>query len=183
MNRMLFLTVLAGIILAGSVSVLYLSARSVIPRLPFLSPSPRQGGATPTSGQEQAGQVKFETLGKAQTSEHQEERNYVISTGEEWGKLWDKITGPTAKASPVPVDFEKETVLAVFQGQKGSAGYVIEITKIIKVDNNLEVFVTKTSPGKSCLTAAVITAPYHIVKIEKFGGEVKFIQEQKVIDC
>lgn len=170
MNRKLFLTVLAGIILVGSVSVLYLSARSVVPKPPFLTPP----------GQEQGGQVKFETLGKAQTSEHQEERNYVVNNVEQWRELWDKITGPSGR---VPVDFQGETVLAVFQGQRGSAGYVIEITKIVKVDNSLEVFVTETSPGSSCLTAQVITAPYHIVKIEKFTGEVRFNQEQKVTDC
>lgn len=191
MNRALLLTILAGVILVGSVSVLYLSARSVLPelpKLPFLTPSPPAGqgrpvDAIPTSGKEQGSQVKFETLGKAQTSEHQEEKNYVVNTGEEWSKLWGKITGPTARAMPVPVDFEKETVIAVFQGQRSSAGYTIEVTKILQVNGKLEVFVTETSPGDSCVTAQVITAPYHLVKIQRFTDGVKFNVEEVVRAC
>lgn len=191
MNRTLILTVLAGVILASSVSVLYLSAKSVLPelpKLPFITPSPPAGqgrplGEAPTSGQQQGSEVKFDTLGKAQTSEHGEKENYVVNSQEEWRQLWDKITGPTARAMPVPVNFDKETVVAVFQGQKGSAGYTIEVTKILQANGTLEVFITGTSPGKNCLTAAVITAPYHIIKVEKFTREVKFTQEQKVTDC
>lgn len=168
MNKILTLTALATVVLVSSL-VAYFSVTK--------SPSPTP--SIPADKEE----IKFETVSKQQVSDHSQKQNYVINSSQEWEQLWDKITSPTAQAFPTPLDFEKETVVAVFQGLRSSAGYAIEVTRIVRVSNTIEVFVTQTSPGKSCLTAQVITTPYHLVKIEKFTGDIKFITQENIHEC
>ena len=61
----------------------------------------------------------------------------------------------------------QRTVLAVFFGLKGSAGYAINVTQVTSGKSGITVSVLMTVPEPSCFYAAIVTAPYHMVDIAK----------------
>ena len=65
------------------------------------------------------------------------------------------------------VDFSKQTVVAVFAGQKSTGGYSIKITSVIVEDKKLLVKYHETEPEKGKVTSQVLTAPAHIIKLDK----------------
>ena len=65
------------------------------------------------------------------------------------------------------VDFKKKNVLVLYQGQKNSGGYEIDIESL---SNNKESIVVKkkeTGPKKGEMATTVITSPYCIALIPK----------------
>ncbi len=116
-------------------------------------------------------ELKFETIEKKDFSRNQEQKNYVIKNRQEWSGLWFKM-GYT-RFAPI-VDFTKDMVIAVFQGEKSSGGYDVEINKIIENENTIEVSVIETSPARGCNVTMAFTSPYHIVKIQKSNRDVVF---------
>jgi hypothetical protein len=102
----------------------------------------------------------------------------------DWSELWKKLqsTSPNTGPSLSDIDFDEYMVIAVFQGWQSSGGYSIEVTKIIEKRDAIEVFVTETSPGPHVAVPAVITHPYHIIKVQKVDKEVCFRVEHVVVD-
>jgi len=98
----------------------------------------------------------------------------VIRKADEWKKLWAKTHGNVTPPPAVPeVDFDKNMVLAVYQGQKGSGGYDVKIVKVVKGNKGVTAQVKETAPGKDDIVLTVITSPYHIVVVPK-AEDVKF---------
>lgn len=94
----------------------------------------------------------------------------VIDDFVEWAALWDEHTAILSRRPPIPdVDFEKETVIAYFVGEKPSSGYGVEITAIeLQGDpKNQELVVTIKEYTPARLSSDVITQPYHIVRVPK----------------
>jgi len=119
--------------------------------------------------------VQFQTISKGSFNSLQEKSEYVIKNNEDWKNLWHKINSFNKPESNLPgIDFNKSIIIAVFQGQKNTGGYNIEIKKIIERKNYIEVQVKENnSSGRFIIEA--ITSPYHIVKINRLGKEIKFI--------
>ena len=110
--------------------------------------------------------------------------NLVISTQEEFLKIWDQAFAYYMNKETAPsIDFEKNVVLLVALGQKTSGGHTIKVSSVVETKDSTIVNILKTSPGKSCMTAEVITYPYQIVQIEKPIKNIQFSAIEKVIDC
>lgn len=125
-------------------------------------------------------EVAFTELKKGAFNAIEREQQRVIRATEEWADLWNEMF-PTEMITPVP--FEDKMILAVFMGSVGSAGRGVQIIKILEKENLLEVYVQEELPGRGCVSAAVITQPYHIIQLRRIDKEVKFIFEEKVRDC
>lgn len=100
--------------------------------------------------------------------------NLVIKDQAEWNKLLLKINILTAANSILPdidVDFTKYQIIAVIDEVRNYGGYSIDITRITQTDNEIFVKVEHLKPGG---INAVITQPYHIVKIAKSEKKVAF---------
>ena len=116
-------------------------------------------------------QVTFTTLAQGATSQIEEPRTAAIRTSHEWAKLWTEH-GRIEKRPEI--DFAGATVLAVFLGTRPTAGYGVEITRIEKEGAGLVVTYRERAPGPDERTAQVLTAPFHIVRIEAHTGPVRF---------
>ncbi|MDP2696210.1 MAG: protease complex subunit PrcB family protein [bacterium] len=121
------------------------------------------------------GDIEFETVVLAAgNGSYNDKKNYVITNDDDWENL-----GQTAE-----IDFNSDIVIAAFQGEKASSGYAIEIKEIlVTTENTVEVWVLEIIPGPTCITASVITSPYHIVKIPKTNKEIVFDMWEFVTDC
>ena len=96
----------------------------------------------------------------------------VVSDAASFDTLWLQHNGSSQQKPEV--DFDKETVLAVFSGQKKTGGYQIEITKISQSGSTLNVSYKETSPASSDLTSQVLTSPAHMVKISLSKSQNNF---------
>jgi PrcB C-terminal/Prokaryotic membrane lipoprotein lipid attachment site len=100
--------------------------------------------------------------------------NLVIKDQEEWSKLLLKINILTTANSIMPdidVDFTKYQVIAVIDEVHNYGGYSIDITKITQTNDAIFVKVEHLKPGG---INAVLTQPYHIVKIARSEKKVVF---------
>lgn len=125
--------------------------------------------------------LSFETIDKRFYSGHTEEKKYVITETKDWSNLWSRVKSTSYPKPQLPsIDFTKEIVIAVFQGEKNTGGYEIEITKIVENKRDLTVHVKEVSPGPKGSVSQAFTQPYHIIKLQKTGKKVKFIVNKKV---
>lgn len=65
------------------------------------------------------------------------------------------------------VDFKKKNVLVLYQGQKNSGGYQIDIESLKNENNTILVKKKEIAPKKGEMTTSVITSPYCIALIPK----------------
>jgi len=102
----------------------------------------------------------------------------AFKTGSEWLGFLSKYSALKMRNPDlVNVNFEKQMVIAVFSGQKPTAGYSVRIIGQKETGDRLEVYYTETSPAKGTMTAQVITYPYHIRIIEKTDKAIVFIKQ------
>jgi len=116
--------------------------------------------------------VPFTTVDRGQQSNIDEPRQAVVRTPAEWAKLWAQHAGE-GRDKP-PMDFTKSTVIGVFMGSRPTGGYAIEITSIEKDGNELTVTYKETSPPPGAMLSQALTLPYHLVKIDRHPGPIKF---------
>lgn len=111
--------------------------------------------------------------------------NFVIRTKSEFDTLVSKInTNSILTESQInSVDFSKQMVIAVFQGEKGSGGYLIEIKNITELDDEIKVEISETAPGPNCINTSNITSPLHILTYKSSNKKVNFVTETTTRDC
>lgn len=104
---------------------------------------------------------------------HTTPEQLVFRNKEEMQKVWEHDGG---KADQMPkVDFEKETVVAVFAGEK-TAGSSVKIELIAQGDGDdrLIVLYSVAAPEKEVKDAKK-TCPSQVAVIKKFAGEINFL--------
>ncbi|MDD2657608.1 MAG: protease complex subunit PrcB family protein [Candidatus Pacebacteria bacterium] len=114
-----------------------------------------------TENQPAAVVVPFTEVARGSSSTVTKRVNYFITTAEGLNKLWKMID---AEGAPPKVDFKNEAVVAVFAGQKPTAGYAIQVSKVEDSGTRL-VSITLAEPSESCMVAQSLTAPYEIVTL------------------
>jgi hypothetical protein len=121
-------------------------------------------------------QVSFDTVLKGNRSGVREHLEAVARNQADWKALWQKhvSTEPNSPALPA-IDFSRETVIAVFLGEKPTGGHDIEITGVEQRDGSLVVSFVERSPQPGSVVTQAFTQPFHIVKVAAQGsGTVSF---------
>lgn len=112
--------------------------------------------------------LKPRTIDRGQQSGHQSASNQVIQTQDAWVKLWQlHRPGKQGEGTLPKVDFEKETVLAVFDGTRNTGGFAVEIQSVREMAGKLTVQVLRTRPSADGALIQVLTSPFHLVAIPK----------------
>ncbi len=98
--------------------------------------------------------------------------NYRIRNEDEFASLWLALHSDDSMPVPV-VDFEAHDVLAVFEGERPSAGYDISIVSVMdQGDGTLAVTILHEEPGATCITNSVITSPFELVVVPKLDLKI-----------
>ncbi|MCX6787551.1 MAG: protease complex subunit PrcB family protein [Candidatus Kaiserbacteria bacterium] len=87
--------------------------------------------------------------------------NYSITSADQLSKLWKMID---ATSTPPVVDFKTQMVIAVFAGQKPTAGYAISVSKITDTESRMVSVMLASSEG-ACSTKKSTIAPYEVVVV------------------
>jgi protease stability complex PrcB-like protein len=111
------------------------------------------------------------TIDKGSSSAIETPREATARTPAEWAALWQAHSGDR----PLPaVDFARDMVVGVFMGTQPTGGFAVEIVGTRQDHGSLVVEYRETRPGRDTITAQIITAPFHLVAIPAFSGEVIF---------
>ena len=103
------------------------------------------------------------------------ESNVVIQNNAEWELLVSKMNAINQELNNFAIqeiDFEKYTVIALFDRVQNTGGYSIKIMDIQDAPENLIVLINKVTPDE--MATSVMTQPYFIVRIPKTEKGVVF---------
>lgn len=85
-------------------------------------------------------------------------------------ELWNRAYGSSLEVPPVPsVDFSRETVVAVFQGDKPTGGYGIEVLAAAIEAGELFVDMRFSEPDPGAITTQALTSPWIFVRVLRGG--------------
>lgn len=98
-----------------------------------------------------------------------------IDGQERWEELWRTHANRSIPRPATPaVDFEREVVLALVLGQRPSAGYRLEVTSVREEGGTLVVEAREVEPLADALHAAVVSTPFHFVRVPRTEGGIEF---------
>ena len=142
-------------------------------------------GPTPTPAAS-PGPIGFETLVSGTSSGVLSETPVVrtATTQAEWEVLWaDHQAIVSSPADPPAVDFASKMVIAVFDQERPTGGYSIEVEEVRTGDDATNVFAKRTWPGRGCTVTQAFTQPFHIVVVDGLHDPVALSITESVIDC
>jgi len=124
--------------------------------------------------------VTYSELAHGANSTVLSRRNYAVHSEPELQQLWQM----TDAAGQVPeVDFSAYDVIAVFAGQKTTAGYSISVSSVADTVSERVIGITISSPGGSCVLAEQLTAPYQIIEVPKSSLPLTHADTQVTESC
>ncbi|KXK50798.1 MAG: hypothetical protein UZ05_CHB002001562 [Chlorobi bacterium OLB5] len=113
-----------------------------------------------------------------------EKREMLINNNDDYQKIMNEVYKNLDQMPRIPVvDFTKNSLVAVFIGERRNGGFLVNIDSILEGSKSITVNVTETTPGVNCMVTDVITKPYTIVKIPKTDKKPIFKQKVIVKDC
>ncbi len=134
-------------------------------------PRAKEGGETAAPAAPSTGMAAT-SLGSGSQSGIGERREVVIRTPEELSALWAQHAPGT---EPPAVAFANRVVVGVFLGEKPTAGYSVEIQKVSRSANALEVQYVERTPAAGAMQAQVITTPFHLVALSNVSPSSKVV--------
>jgi hypothetical protein len=121
------------------------------------------------------------TVAQGLRSGESEPLECVVRTAAEWEALWKSHAGVPADlpakpgAEPAPaVDWPTEMVVAVFLGTRSTGGYSVEIAGARREGDALIVEYVERQPGPGSIVTQALTSPFHIAKLPRHDGPVRF---------
>jgi hypothetical protein len=125
----------------------------------------------------EAVQLKFATIQRGELSGIEERREAVIRTPTEWAALW-KQHSPGQK--PTAIDFTRSMAAGAFLGSRPSGGYTVEVTAVQREGGDLVVIYRERKPDPQMMVTQMITSPFHLVRIDRHDGPVRFRRVETV---
>lgn len=130
------------------------------------------------------GGVKYRTFDSGALSAITAPRQQVINNEAEFQTYWRQHTGSPLGA-PGGIEWGKELLIAIHLGNRPTAGYQVYVEGIERpTPNDLVVRFVESQPPKGTFSAAMITSPWVLVRVERAGGNIRFqgrVQQSSVI--
>jgi uncharacterized protein (DUF885 family) len=127
--------------------------------------APRAAAPANDEADDRTNVVEFSVLATGALSGHEGGRRVeLISNENDWRRAWALVGG----GRPQPeINFDSRACIVVYQGQKPSGGYSLEIAEIRRDGTALAVKVTERRPAFGDVTTQVITSPFVAVSISR----------------
>jgi hypothetical protein len=124
--------------------------------------------------------VQMRRIGRWVTSGITGARRLVILDPATWSRFWSELG---AGVRP-EVDFGNDLVIAVASGERSSGGHDIEVRKVTRAGNELQIEVLETYPSEGCVTTQAKTQPVDVVMVAATGvTKWSFIDSRAVGPC
>jgi hypothetical protein len=109
--------------------------------------------------------VHMRRIGRWVTSGVTGPRRLVIMDPATWAHFWSELG---AGVRP-QVDFGNDLVIAVASGERSTGGHDIEVRRVTRVGNELQIEVLETDPSEGCITTQAKTQPVDVVMVAATG--------------
>jgi len=97
--------------------------------------------------------------------------------------LWNVAYGNQLAQPPLPeVDFRRESVIAIFIGQRPNGGYGIELEQVTIEDGEVYISVRETEPAEDAITTQALTSPWVMLSVTRPELEVAWIRDAETDD-
>jgi hypothetical protein len=136
----------------------------------------QRSASAPASTEPAVGEsVPFDILVNGDSHSNYPNRQEVLITQAAWGQYWRSIHAGQKTLPPlIPVDFTQSNVVALSEGRRGTGGYNLKVTSIVKTEQGTVVNVTESVPTITCRVAQSVTNRYFIVRTPVLQAPVSF---------
>ena len=136
-------------------------------------------GVDPAAYQAPAEQLTWEVMARGNQAVGFDTPTFRLVTSEnELLGLWNQAWGAQLDVPPMPdVAFQRETVLAVFQGQQPTGGHGIEVLDVVVDDRELFVDMRFLEPGPNDIVTQALTSPWVMVRVLRGGIGVAWFRD------
>ena len=141
----------------------------------FIGCSSSKNIETPMKINNKSVQVLFETLVEDQMGGFVEEDIRIIRDRESLLEVYGYVNRIRKPGFSIPkIDFSKETVIAVFMGEKNTGGFAVTIENVKQENEKLIVQIRETKPGPKDMVTLAINQPFCFVKVNSVDKEFVF---------
>ena len=125
--------------------------------------------------QETERHIEFITVEQGTFSGVTDHRLVAVIDQSAWETLWSKHASKVLPSPEVPkVDFSADMVIAVFDGEKSTGGFSIEIVSIAETSTKRVVRVVSRIPAPDAMVTMALTQPFHIVTVKLTDKRIEF---------
>lgn len=102
----------------------------------------------------------------------------LITNQQQLVSFWTRVHATQLQAPPLPaVDFERETLIAIFQGQQTTGGHAVQARRVVEERGELYVDVAFTEPSDGAMTTQALTSPWTLVRVLRSGYGVAWVRD------
>src|SRR5690606_11449589 len=102
----------------------------------------------------------------------------MISNQQQLVSFWTRVHASQLQPPPLPsVAFERETLVAIYQGQQTTGGYAVQARRVVEEGGELYVDVVFTEPAEGAVTTQAVTSPWTLVRVLRSGYSVAWIRD------
>jgi len=108
----------------------------------------------------------------------EEPEYYIVKDQSSLLSVWNKFYGNQLSVPELPpVDFDKETIVAILMGQKATGGYALDLKNISLDNNELFIDLKQIVPGEGAITTQAFTNPWMLIKILRGGLDLAWLRD------
>lgn len=123
--------------------------------------------------------IRWEVVGRGEQAVGVDGATFSIaSSANMLLRLWNQGYGSRLNLPSVPVvNFQQESVIAIYMGQKPTGGYGIEINDVVMEDGEVYIDVNAYEPSADAFTTQAFTSPWIMVRISRADLELAWIRD------
>jgi len=131
----------------------------------------------PIKSENKTHELLFKTLIENQMGGYVTPEIRVVKDREGLVKVYGQVNKTRKPGFPIPdIDFSKETIVAVFMGEKSTGGFGVSVEEVKEENRKLMVAIKERKPNPKDMVTTVITQPFCIVKINSANKELVFVK-------
>jgi hypothetical protein len=128
-----------------------------------------------------AADIPFEVIETTQGSFAQPTaRTEVVRSSTEFQNLWREMG---RRDMPPEVDFNRQMVIAYYLGGRSRSGYRLTVDLVTVRGGTMRLQVRESTPGRSCFTGPVATAPSIVITTVRWPRDVEVDLHVEVHEC
>lgn len=115
--------------------------------------------------------IKWSTYMQGENCGLDKAATHIARNEADWQALWPKLSGQPAQTAPKDVDWNKDQLIVIALGTKGTPGYSVYVETVERTrPSEYVIRYVETRPLQGQLLPQVTTAPFVIIRVEKTVG-------------
>jgi len=113
-----------------------------------------------------------------------EKQLLVVSSDEEWRKVWASLFSNRRPSPAIPtINFAEQMVLIYALGRQRTGGYSVQISGVEAINDQLSISVAVTRPSPNCMVTTGLTSPADLLLVPLSNRRVVVVETEIVTEC